>query len=74
MSSDVEAVAVEGHGTLYSFTEVQSAPAGFEAPYVIGLVDLDCGGRVMGTVLGAEPRVGMPVVVSGDWKIVAREA
>jgi len=66
MSSDVEKFEVQGQGTLYSFTEIRSAPAGFEAPYVIGLVDLDCGGRVMGTVVGIEPRVGMRVEVSGQ--------
>ena len=41
--------AVSGKGTLYSFTETHVAPPGFEelAPYMIGVIELDEGVRMM---------------------------
>jgi uncharacterized OB-fold protein len=40
---------VSGRGTLYSFTEIHVAPPGFEdlAPYMIGVVELEEGVRIM---------------------------
>lgn len=40
---------VSGKGTLYSFTETHVAPPGFEdlAPYMIGVIELDEGVRMM---------------------------
>lgn len=52
-------------GTLYSFTEIHVAPAGFTTPYVIGYVDFPEGVRVLGQVEHAagDLRVGEPVQV-----------
>lgn len=38
-----------GKGTLYSFTDIHVAPSGFEdlAPYMIGVIELDEGVRMM---------------------------
>jgi uncharacterized OB-fold protein len=38
-----------GRGTLQSFTKIEAAPKGFEdmAPYTIGVVDLEEGGRLL---------------------------
>jgi hypothetical protein len=54
-----EPVAFAGTGELLSFTVVQEAPEGYEeqAPYVIGLVQLDEGARVTAQItdVGGEP-------------------
>jgi len=65
LSADFEFLELKGHGTLYTFTEVSVAPAGFEtyAPYTLGVVDLEEGGRAMawiGESLAAEDlEIGM---------------
>jgi len=56
-----------GHGTVYTFTVVHRAPSpGFPEIYVLALVDVDDGPRLMTHVVGCDPadvRVGMPVEV-----------
>lgn len=39
-------------GTLHTFTEIVAAPQGFEslAPFVLGLIDLDAGGRLLAPI------------------------
>ncbi|MBI5531098.1 MAG: Zn-ribbon domain-containing OB-fold protein [Deltaproteobacteria bacterium] len=67
LSAEWKWVERGGAATLYSFTTIHSAPVGFSAPYVIGVVDLDEGGRLMapfprGTA-DSDVRVGMRVQV-----------
>lgn len=57
---------MEGKGKVYSYTIVHSAQEGFKniVPYVIAIVRLDEGPKVMGQVRGLEPgeiSIGMPV-------------
>lgn len=60
-------VAVSGRGTLHSFTTIVASPSGFHAlaPYTLGLVDLEEGGRALaafgGTIDEASIAVGMPL-------------
>jgi uncharacterized OB-fold protein len=66
--SPLEWVEASGRATVYSFTVVHRAPAAFadEAPYVVALVDLEEGPRMMTRITGLEPRavrVGMAVEV-----------
>ncbi|MCA3072673.1 MAG: Zn-ribbon domain-containing OB-fold protein [Rhodocyclaceae bacterium] len=62
-----EWTAVSGRGTVFSYTVVHRAPdPAFKAelPYVIAIVALDEGGRLMSNLVGTEPdsvRIGMPV-------------
>lgn len=67
MSVDLEWVDACGRGTLYSFTVVHRPPPGFaDAPYVVGLVDLEEGPRMMTRLLDARPEqasVGQKVEV-----------
>lgn len=44
---DVEWHEVSGAGTLYSFTRQHTTPPGFEAPVVVGLVELEAGPRLL---------------------------
>jgi uncharacterized OB-fold protein len=49
---------------VYSFSEIAHPPHGFEAPYLVALVQLDGGPRVTAQLTDVEPsevRIGMPV-------------
>ena len=55
-----------GRGKLYSFTVVHVPGAGFEdrVPYVIGLVELEEGVRIVANMTGLQPeeaKIGLPV-------------
>jgi hypothetical protein len=69
LSSDVEWRRASGRGVVYSFTVThQNQAPGFreELPYVLAVVELDEGVRMMTNVVGCAPddvRVGMPVVI-----------
>lgn len=59
---------VSGRGTVYSFTNTFSAWPGHEArvPYLVVLVELEEGARIMGNLYKVKPedvRIGMPVQV-----------
>lgn len=73
-SRDLRWTPVSGRGKIYGFTisyqkVIQSFAA--EVPYVIALVELEEGARLMTNLIGVEPdpskiRVGMDVVVQYD--------
>lgn len=58
-------VPLAGCGTLYSWTRVHVAPTAFgaETPYVLALVDLECGLRVAMRCLEPVPEPGLPIEV-----------
>jgi uncharacterized OB-fold protein len=64
---DLRWQAARGDGVLYSFSVIHRAPSaamGSEAPYVLALVELSEGPRVMCNLVGCAPEavhVGMPV-------------
>ena len=65
-SPEVEWRALETRGTLYSWTRIHAAPAVFaaEAPYAVGIVDLDCGIRLgcrLVETAGVDLRPSLPV-------------
>lgn len=68
-SGDFAWTPVSGRGELYSFTIYHRAYAAElteHLPYVVGIVQLDEGPRVISNVVGVEPddvRVGMPLEV-----------
>jgi uncharacterized OB-fold protein len=60
--------AVAGEGTVYTFT-VTSHPQfpGFDSPFVVALVELSCGGRLVTNLVDVDPaevRIGLPVEVT----------
>lgn len=56
MSAHLDWVDSSGHGTIYSYTVVHRAPPGFaDAPYVVALVELAEGPRMMTRVIDVEP-------------------
>jgi uncharacterized protein len=62
-----DTVVSSGRGTVHSFVTYRHQPAsGLKVPYVVLVVALEEGVRVIGNLVGAEPedaRVGMPVEV-----------
>ena len=69
-------VEASGHGVVHSFTVVHRAPAEYreEVPYVVALVELDEGVRMLTRLVDVEPAavgVGLPVEISvrGDPKL-----
>lgn len=68
MSDDLEWFAASGNGTVHSFVVVHRAPPGFadDTPYVVALIDLAEGPRMMSRITGSEPasvEVGQAVTV-----------
>jgi uncharacterized OB-fold protein len=68
MDDNFEWVEYSGRGTLHSFSKIYAAPKGFEdmAPYIIGVVDLEEGGRLLSwlkDIPDSEIKIGMRVKV-----------
>ena len=70
LSADIEWQQMSGRGTLHTFTVVYRGAKGFPlgTPYVIAVVELAEGPRMMTNLVDAEPdpatlRIGMPVEV-----------
>lgn len=64
---DFEYSELSGRGTLVTYTRIDAAPAGFEdeAPFTVGVVDLEETGRLLAwfgeTIRQDEIEIGMPV-------------
>jgi uncharacterized OB-fold protein len=52
---DVDVVLASGEGTLYSYVVTHRAAPGFDAPYVIAVVELAEGPRMLANLVGVEP-------------------
>ena len=69
MSTNLDWVRSSGRGTVYSFTTVYRPPSPAftpDVPYVIAIIEMEEGVRMMGNVVGCPPdqvKVGMPVTV-----------
>jgi uncharacterized protein len=69
MSDRIEWIAASGKGTIYSYTVVHQSPAAFadSVPYVVALIDLEEGVRLMSRVVDTAPadvKIGAPVEVT----------
>jgi hypothetical protein len=68
-SDALEWITTSGRGHVYTFTVVRQSPDPFFAPrvpYVVAMVELAEGPRVMANVIDCDPetvRIGMPVTV-----------
>lgn len=56
-SKEFDTINLSGNGKLATHTIIRTAPEGFtdQAPYAIGIVELDEGVRVMGQIVDCEP-------------------
>ena len=63
LGREFELVEIGGCGTLLTFTTVAAAPAGFEreAPYTVGVVDLEEGGRALAWLGDTVPRESIAI-------------
>ena len=52
LSGEYEFFEISGRGTVYTYSEIQAAPTGFEdeVPYTVAVVDLEEGGRLLAWV------------------------
>lgn len=55
MAEDLARFRLAPHGTLYSWSVVHAAPAGWTTPYIAGYVDLPDGVRVFAHIVDADP-------------------
>jgi uncharacterized OB-fold protein len=66
-SLEWDAVVASGNGAVFSYVVYQSPPqVGLPVPYVVAVVQLDEGVRVVGNVVGCEPTdvsIDLPVEV-----------
>lgn len=63
----LQEVPLSTRGTLYTYSVVRAAPQGFEAPYVVGYVDLPEGIRLFAPIGPCQPselKMGMEVELS----------
>jgi uncharacterized OB-fold protein len=69
MSDEFEFFEMSGKARLHTYTKIVAAPTGFEdvAPYIVGVVDLDEGGRALAwigdTIKEEEIKIGMELQV-----------
>lgn len=54
-SRDIEVFEASGSATLYSYVISHVAPPGVEAPFVVAIVELEEGPRMVTNVVGVEP-------------------
>lgn len=61
LSPDFELVPVSGRGRLWTWTRITAAPRGFEAyaPYVLGVVELEGGGRALAPIGASVPEAAL---------------
>lgn len=70
LGEEIEWTEAGGRGTVHTFSIVQRPPGpafADEVPYVIAIIDLEEGPRMMTNLVGVDPgsvRVGMPVRVT----------
>jgi len=67
LSFEWDTVAMSGRGTLYSYLVLHHPlPPGFDAPAVVGVIELEEGPRIISNVAGVDPatlRIGEPLEV-----------
>ena len=53
-SEDLEIVQLSGKGKIQTFTVIRVPPEGFEAPYIVGMAELDEGPWLMGNIIDVD--------------------
>jgi uncharacterized OB-fold protein len=69
LADEFEYEEVSGKATLHTFTKIEAAPTGFEdvVPYIVGVADLDEGGRALAwigeTIPEEKIKIGMKLQI-----------
>ena len=76
LSPNVESFDASGRGRLHTYVIAHRGAPGFETPYVLAVVELDEGPRLMSNIVGVEPApeqlpADLPVEVS--WEDIERK-
>lgn len=69
-------VQFSGKGKVYSYTTIYSGPSGFEdqVPYVIAMIELEEGARVLGQVVDCKPEdVKVGAKVEKVFRVIQRD-
>ncbi len=53
-SEDLEIAQLSGKGQIQTFTVIRVPPEGFDAPYVVGMAELDEGPWLMGNIVDVD--------------------
>jgi len=53
-SEDLEISQLSGRGQIKTFTVIRVPPEGFEAPYIVGMAELDEGPWLMGNIIDVD--------------------
>jgi uncharacterized protein len=62
-SENQDIVEMSGKGEVVTFTTCMAVPVGFQGPYVVAMVDLVEGGRLMADILDVDPvKTGMEII------------
>lgn len=71
LSDEFEWVECSGLGELHTYTIIYAAPTGFDdiAPYILGVLDLDDGGRLLGWIDVPEEEVEIGMRLKAEPKI-----
>jgi len=77
LSTDLKWVELKKRGKLLTYTVIHVSPKQFEsmAPYAVGIVKLEEGPNLLGTIRGIEPikiKVGMDLIVDFDTALPAQ--
>jgi len=77
LSTDLKWVEMKKKGKLLTYTVIHVSPKQFEsmAPYAVGIVKLEDGPNLLGTIRGIEPEkinVGMDLIVDFDTTLPAQ--
>lgn len=51
---DLDVIELSGRGEIRTFTVIRVAGEGFQAPYIVGIVELDEGPWLMGNIIGVD--------------------
>lgn len=72
-SRRLETTEIKGPGIIRTFTVIRVAPAGFEPPYIVALVELSEGPWVMGNLDGVDPDQAGPDLIGRTVTMGSRE-
>ncbi len=71
-SEDMEVVELSGKGKLQTFTVLRVPPEGFEAPYIVAMVETKEGPWVTGNLVGVDPDKATMNLMGREVKVGAK--
>lgn len=66
-SEDLDITEISKKGEIKTFTEIKVSPKGFDAPYIVAMVELDEGPWVMGNIIDVDPYKADRELIGKKW-------